>query len=125
LFLKHGFVLSRFWAFLDEGSSKTPTTKIKIPFLILIIFFPLTHPPRGHRFFWRPLGAGPGPRLLRGTGMIEARASSASEVPSRYCTADAMHRLRRSGYQRVKTRLLDVSNGLKFKKKKSGFEKPL
>jgi hypothetical protein len=50
--------LSRFWAFLDEGSSKTLSKNIGKK-LTLVLFWPLTHSPThhgGHRhFFWRPL----------------------------------------------------------------------
>jgi hypothetical protein len=38
------FVLSRFWAFPGEGSSKTPLNKSKNN-LTLVLFWPLTHPP--------------------------------------------------------------------------------
>jgi hypothetical protein len=57
-----GFVLSRYWAFLGEGTSKTPRTKYRRTNLTLVLFWPLTYPPTtghgGHRFFGRPLGPG-------------------------------------------------------------------
>jgi hypothetical protein len=37
-------LLSRFWAFLGEGSSKTPQKNVKKRYLTLVIFLPLTHP---------------------------------------------------------------------------------
>jgi hypothetical protein len=39
------FVLSRFWAFLAEGSSKTPLKNIPKINLTQVLFWPLTHPP--------------------------------------------------------------------------------
>jgi hypothetical protein len=39
------FFLSRWWAFLGEGSSKTRLKKYRKINLTLVLFWPLTHPP--------------------------------------------------------------------------------
>jgi hypothetical protein len=43
-----------FWAFLGEGSSKTPSKKYRKMVLTLFLFWPLTHPPTtgATDFFW-------------------------------------------------------------------------
>jgi hypothetical protein len=54
------FILSRFWAFLDEGSSKTRLKKYQKINLTLVLFRTLTHPPTTgvpDFFFCRPLAA--------------------------------------------------------------------
>jgi hypothetical protein len=64
-----GFVLSRCWAFLGEGSSTARLKNIKKINLTPSFFRTLTHPPThhgGHRFFlpapWRASGGGAGTR---------------------------------------------------------------
>jgi hypothetical protein len=63
------FVLSRFWAFVGEGSSKTRLKKYHKKNLTLVLFWPLTNPPTtGVTDFvlLRPLATDPRPRPANG-----------------------------------------------------------
>jgi hypothetical protein len=50
------FFLSRFWAFLGEGSLKNPKQNIEKINMTLVLFWPLTHPPTTWVTAWRPRG---------------------------------------------------------------------